>query len=99
MLNAWPLDESHIDYVDGDAGAGIVDDAQITIDAASLESLNEEGGEENVATGDMVLDLDADLAEELDAHVRESLKLANELQPPFDQRASPTKAGPECKRW
>ena len=53
LINAWPLDESYIDYVDGDASAGIVNkpDEFPTIDAALLVSLNEEGGEANVATG------------------------------------------------
>ena len=51
MVNAWPLDEAFIDYVEGDATAGIVNDAAVTIDAETLESKNEEGGEENIATG------------------------------------------------
>ncbi|MEL6349164.1 MAG: imelysin family protein, partial [Myxococcota bacterium] len=50
LLNAWPLDEQYIDYVDGDADAGIVN-GEDTIDAATLESLNEVGGEKNIATG------------------------------------------------
>ena len=53
LLNAWPMDESYIDYVEGDASAGIINmpDEYPTIDAALLVSLNEEGGEENVSTG------------------------------------------------
>ena len=51
LLNAWPLDENYIDYVDGDAGAGIINDTAETIDEASLEALNGVGGESNVATG------------------------------------------------
>jgi putative iron-regulated protein len=51
LLNAWPLDEAYIDYVADDDSAGIVNDTTVTIDAAALESLNEQGGEENVATG------------------------------------------------
>lgn len=51
-INAWPLDESFIDYVEGSAESGIINDLTITIDAATLRSLNEENGvEENVATG------------------------------------------------
>jgi len=50
LLNAWPLDENYIDYVDGDADAGIVNGTD-TIDAASLEALSGKGGESNVATG------------------------------------------------
>ena len=53
LINAWPLDESYIDYVEGNTGAGIVNDAAAfpTINAELLVSLNEEGGEENVSTG------------------------------------------------
>ena len=54
LLNAWPMDESHVDYTMGQMGlsmSGIVNDTSVTIDAASLESKNEENGEENVATG------------------------------------------------
>ena len=53
LLNAWPMDESYIDYVEGDPQAGIINNpAEFpVIDAALIESLNEEGGEENVSTG------------------------------------------------
>ena len=53
LINAWPLDEAYIDYVEGDPQAGIINnpDAFPTIDADLLVSLNEEGGEENVSTG------------------------------------------------
>jgi putative iron-regulated protein len=51
LLNAWPLDENHIDYVEGEDTAGIINDITQTIDGVSLESLNENGGEKNVATG------------------------------------------------
>ncbi|MCY3543817.1 MAG: iron-regulated protein [Chloroflexi bacterium] len=53
LLNAWPMDESYIDYVEGDASTGIINmpDEYPTIDADLLVSLNEEGGEENVSTG------------------------------------------------
>ena len=53
LINAWPMDESYIDYVDGDPTAGIINmpDEYPTIDASLIVSLNEEGGEENVSTG------------------------------------------------
>lgn len=53
LLNAWPLDENYIDYVEGMPSAGIVNDPSTyaTIDAALLESLNEQGGEANIAAG------------------------------------------------
>ncbi len=51
LLNAWPLDEAYIDYVEGNAAAGIINDPKQQISAERLAQLNERGGEENVATG------------------------------------------------
>ncbi|MEL6406915.1 MAG: imelysin family protein [Chloroflexota bacterium] len=53
LLNAWPLDEAYIDYVEGDEGAGIINNTEDypTIDAELLVSLNEVGAEENISTG------------------------------------------------
>ena len=53
LINAWPLDELYIDYVEGDETAGIVNDPDTypTIDAELITSLNEEGGEANISTG------------------------------------------------
>ena len=53
FVNAWPLDEGYIDYVEGSPNAGIINmpDEFPTIDAGLLLSLNEQGGEENVSTG------------------------------------------------
>ena len=53
LLNAWPMDESYVDYVEGNANAGIINNpAEFpTINASLIESLNEEGGEQNVSTG------------------------------------------------
>ncbi len=53
LINAWPLDEAYIDYVEGDDMAGIINnpDEFPDINADLLVSLNEEGGEENVSTG------------------------------------------------
>ncbi len=52
-LNAWPLDESYIDYVVTDPDSGIVNnpDDFPTIDASTIASLNEAGGETNVSSG------------------------------------------------
>lgn len=50
-INAWPLDEGYVDYVTGNASSGIINDTTITIDAATLESLNEQGGETNISLG------------------------------------------------
>jgi putative iron-regulated protein len=53
QLNAWPMDEAYVDYVEGTPDSGIINDATTypTIDAALLASLNEAGGETNIATG------------------------------------------------
>ena len=53
LLNAWPLDEAYIDYVDGSPDAGVINlpDEYPTIDADLLVSLNEQGGEANISTG------------------------------------------------
>lgn len=51
-LNAWPLDESFIDYTRDDATSGIINDLTVTIDATTLRSKNEEDGvETNVSIG------------------------------------------------
>lgn len=56
LLNAWPLDENYIDYVDNNGAVlngGIINDTEnfpeITKDL--LISLNEDGGEKNISTG------------------------------------------------
>ncbi|MCP4521295.1 MAG: hypothetical protein GY827_06340 [Cytophagales bacterium] len=53
LLNAWPLDEVYIDYINGDYDAGIINDTETypTITAALLTSLNEAGGEANISVG------------------------------------------------
>lgn len=50
-LNAWPLDESYIDYVSGNATSGIINDLSQTISKENLASLNEVGGETNISIG------------------------------------------------
>jgi putative iron-regulated protein len=53
QINAWPLDEAYIDYVDGDPSAGIVNDTAgfPEITAETLVAANEAGGETNISTG------------------------------------------------
>ena len=53
LINAWPMDESYVDYVEGDSRAGVINNPgeYPAIDADLLVSLNEEGGEENISTG------------------------------------------------
>jgi len=53
QINAWPMDEAYVDYVEGDLTAGIINDPvgfpEITVDV--LVAANEEGGESNISTG------------------------------------------------
>lgn len=53
LVNAWPLDEAYIDYVEGDPDSGIVNDPEgyPTINATVLTEANESGGETNISTG------------------------------------------------
>lgn len=50
-INAWPMDESYVDYVDGNAKAGLINNPKIAITKKNLSALNERDGEENIATG------------------------------------------------
>lgn len=51
LINAWPLDEGHIDYVEGNLESGIINDPQIDISTTALVSANLNPGETDVATG------------------------------------------------
>jgi len=53
FVNAWPLDEAHLDYVVGDAGAGLINDAATfpVLDEATLRGANELGGETHISCG------------------------------------------------
>lgn len=53
QINAWPMDEAYVDYVEGDEDAGIVNDPDRypTITTAVLTKANEKGGETNISTG------------------------------------------------
>ncbi len=48
LLNSWPLDENYIDYVQGDANSGIINNPTMypTIDKASLLGINQPGSNE-----------------------------------------------------
>ncbi len=50
-LNAWPMDESYVDYVKGRANAGLIGDRKALITKAAIARANERGGEENIASG------------------------------------------------
>lgn len=51
LINAWPMDEQTVDYVEGDATAGRINDASFTITAEALLDENGAGGEADVVTG------------------------------------------------
>src|SRR5687767_11123674 len=53
LINAWPLDENYIDYVEGAPDSGIINDPVDfpVIDEDTLREANEAGGEANIATG------------------------------------------------
>ena len=50
-INAWPMDESYVDSVNGKKTAGLVNNRKQAITKKALSGLNERGGEENIATG------------------------------------------------
>ena len=50
-INAWPMDESYVDYVKDAPNAGIINKRKTAIGKKQLASLNERNGEENIATG------------------------------------------------
>jgi putative iron-regulated protein len=53
LINAWPLDENYIDYVDGVGGAdeGMINNPQMTIDKDAILEANEAVSEKNISTG------------------------------------------------
>lgn len=53
LMNAWPIDESYIDYVKGNPTSGFISNKTLLpkITKETLAELNEKGGERNVATG------------------------------------------------
>jgi putative iron-regulated protein len=51
QINAWPLDEAYVDYVEGKPNAGLVNNPKVAITKAALIKANERGGEENISAG------------------------------------------------
>lgn len=53
LMNAWPMDEAYVDYVEGNADAGVINDAETypEISKEMLVKLNEKDGEANISTG------------------------------------------------
>lgn len=50
-LNAWPLNEAYIDYVQGNPQAGIINDPNTPITRAALTGANQQKDEADVSTG------------------------------------------------
>jgi len=51
QINAWPMDESYVDYVQGSSRSGFINNPEFKISRDALIEENERGGEENIATG------------------------------------------------
>jgi putative iron-regulated protein len=54
LINSWPMDENYVDYVQGAANAGIINNPTLfpTINKATLQNLNAQGVDEtNVSVG------------------------------------------------
>ncbi len=53
FVNAWPMDEAYVDYVEGQPQAGIINNKAKfpKVDKETLRGLNEKDGETNIATG------------------------------------------------
>lgn len=50
-MNAWPMDESFVDSVEGKPNTGLINNAKFKITRKNLIAQNERSGEENIATG------------------------------------------------
>lgn len=50
-INAWPMDESFVDGVQGKPAGGLIGNRKFVISKKNLAAQNERGGEENIATG------------------------------------------------
>ncbi|MEM9649897.1 MAG: imelysin family protein, partial [Bacteroidota bacterium] len=57
QMNAWPIDESYIDYVEAGtepyAGSytSVISDTNVTIDESTIAELNEEANDKSISTG------------------------------------------------
>jgi putative iron-regulated protein len=50
-INAWPLNEAYIDYVEGKPDAGLINDGTTILDKETLEGLNQKSDEADVTVG------------------------------------------------
>jgi putative iron-regulated protein len=50
-VNAWPMNEAYIDYVEGKPDSGIINDPKFSLDLGGLEGANQKQDEADVTTG------------------------------------------------
>lgn len=50
-INAWPMNEAYIDYVDGKPDAGLINDASFKVSIEDIEKSNQSKDEADVTTG------------------------------------------------
>lgn len=50
-INAWPVDESYIDYVEGAPDSGLINQVDVEITLELLIDANERAGEQNISLG------------------------------------------------
>lgn len=86
QLNAWPMDEAYLDYVDGDPDAGIINTTSIAITKETLLGLN--GGAMGDVTG-IGADFDEEKAITTGYHAIELLLWGQDRDPD----------GPGTRRW
>jgi putative iron-regulated protein len=51
FINAWPMNEAYIDYVEGNPKAGLINDASFSIAPDAIRNRNQSDDEANVTTG------------------------------------------------
>ncbi len=50
-INAWPINEAYVDYVEGQPDSGIINDPKFNLDLDGLEGVNQKQDEADVTTG------------------------------------------------
>ena len=50
-INAWPMNEAYVDYVEGKPDSGIINDPKFKLDLEGLEGANQKQDEADVTTG------------------------------------------------
>ncbi len=50
-INAWPMNEAYIDYVEGKSASGLVNDGKSPLTATELAAVNQKSDEADVTTG------------------------------------------------